>query len=126
MPTPSAPQSLRQSVAQVWRTLRSMRTALILLFFLASGALVGSLVPQSQNSPQRVASYYVDHPFWAQLFQRLGFFDVYGSVWFTAIYSLLLVSLLACLLPRTRALVRNALAKPLPARELDTMRHYAE
>src|SRR3990172_6401784 len=56
--------SIRRSLALVWRSLRSMRTALVLLG--------------------------------------------------------------ACLLPRTRARIRNALAKPQPARELDSMRHYAE
>src|SRR5205085_9017028 len=45
--------------------------------------------------------------------------------WFTLIYSLLLLSLAACLVPRTSALIRNVIAKPQPARELETMRHYA-
>ena len=34
-----------------WRQLTSMRTALILLFLLALGAVPGSLIPQQPNDP---------------------------------------------------------------------------
>lgn len=122
----SSSMTLRQSLALVWRTLRSMRTALVLLLLLALAAVVGSLVPQAANSPQRVAQMFGDHPLRAEIYNRIGLFDVYGSWWFTLIYTLLLVSLVACLLPRTRAMFRNLAARPVPARELDAMRHYAE
>jgi cytochrome c biogenesis protein len=102
-----------------------MRTALILLLFLALGAVAGSLVPQEEVSPLRVASMFRDHPLRARIYDALGLFHVYGSLWFTLLYSLLLVSLAACLFPRTRALVRNVLSRPQPARELESMRHYA-
>jgi len=118
--------TLGRSVALVWRTLRSMRTALILLLLLAVAAVAGSLVPQVGVADARIASIFRDHPLRAEIYSRIGLFDVYGSWWFTLIYSLLLVSLLACLLPRTRALVRNALTRPVPSRELGSMRHYAE
>ena len=118
--------TLRQSVALVWRTLRSMRTALVLLLLLALAAVAGSLVPQAGTADARIAATFRDHPLRAKIFNQLGLFDVYGSWWFTLIYTLLLISLVACLFPRTRALVRNARARPQPARELDAMRHYAE
>ena len=53
--------TLRQSLALVWRTLRSMRTALILLLLLALASVAGSLIPQWPNSPERVAQYQLDH-----------------------------------------------------------------
>ncbi len=122
----SATPTLRQSLALVWRTLRSMRTALVLLLLLALAAVAGSLVPQVGVADRRIASIFRDHPLRAEIYARIGLFDVYGSWWFTLVYTLLLISLAACLLPRTRALVRNALARPAPARELGSMRHYAE
>jgi cytochrome c biogenesis protein len=125
-PVASAPSSLRRSVALVWRTLRSMRTAIILLLMLAAAAVVGSLIPQAPNSPQRVAAYQVDHPFWAKLFQAAGFFDVFGSWWFGLITTLLFVSLVACLIPRSRAMIRAARARPIQARELDAFPSFAE
>ncbi|MDQ4109232.1 MAG: cytochrome c biogenesis protein ResB, partial [Actinomycetota bacterium] len=118
--------TVRQSVALVWRTLRSMRTALILLLVLAAGSVIGSLLPQIPNSPERVGRYLDDHGFWGPMFFRAGLFDVYGSWWFVLITTLLFVSLAACLLPRTRAMVRAMRQRPVQAKELDGFRHHAE
>jgi len=103
-----------------------MRTALILLLLLASGAVIGSLLPQIPNSPTRVGRYLNDHEFWGTLFLRAGFFDVYGSWWFVLITTLLFVSLGACLLPRTRATLRALRQPPVQARELDAFPQHAE
>jgi len=103
-----------------------MRTAIVLLLMLAAAAVVGSLIPQIPNSPQRVAAYQIDHPLWAKLWQAAGFFDVFGSWWFALITTLLFVSLVACLLPRSRAMIRAARAKPIHARELDAFPAFAE
>lgn len=118
--------TLRQSVALVWRTLRSMRTALILLLMIALASVAGSLLPQWPNSPERVLRYRVDHPFWGTFFDRAGLFDVFGSWWFVLLVTLLFVSLVACLVPRTRALWRNVRTPPLQAREIDAFPQYAE
>jgi cytochrome c biogenesis protein len=124
--TTSPRPTLRRSVALVWRTLRSMRTALILLLILAAAAVIGSLLPQIPNSPERVGQYLDAHGFWGPLFFRAGFFDVYGSWWFVLITTLLFVSLAACLFPRTRAMIRAIRQRPIQARELDAFRHHAE
>ena len=126
MSSTAAPLTLRRSLALVWRSLRSMRTALILLLLLALAAIAGSLVPQQGTSPATVAAMFADQPVKANLYNAIGLFDVFGSWWFTLIYVLLLVSLGACLLPRTRAFFRNARTPPQPARELDALRHHAE
>jgi cytochrome c biogenesis protein len=118
--------TVRQSVALVWRTLRSMRTALILLLLIAVASIGGSLLPQVPNSPERVADYLVAHPFWGEVFWRAGLFDVFGSWWFTLLTVLLFTSLVACLIPRSRAMVRAIGQRPIQAREIDTFRHYAE
>jgi cytochrome c biogenesis protein len=118
--------TLGQSVALVWRTLRSMRTALILLFLLALASVVGSLVPQIPNSPQRVAQFQIDHRVLGDFYRHAGFFDVFGSWWFVLIASLLFLSLVLCLIPRTRAALRNVRQRPLQAREIDAFPQYAE
>src|SRR5499433_1760703 len=84
-----------------WRGLTSMRTALVLLFLLALAAMPGALLPQRSLNPIKVADYIQAHGFWGRLLNRLQFFDVYSSVWFSAIYLLLFISLVGCLLPRT-------------------------
>ena len=85
-----------------WRQLTSMRVALLLLVLLAVAAVPGSVFPQRPQDPARVAEYLTDHPDVGPWLDRLGFFDVYASVWFSAVYLLLFVSLIGCILPRTR------------------------
>lgn len=120
------PGSLYRSLQSVWRTLRSMRMALVLLLVVALASVAGSLVPQAVNSPQRVAMLFRDHPLLARVYERTGLFDVYGSWWFTLTYVLLLVSLISCLIPRTRGVLRGLRQRPQPARELEGLRHFAE
>src|SRR4051794_1180083 len=95
-----------------WRQLTSMRTALLLLLLLAVAAVPGSVFPQRRINPVRVDQYLLDHPGYGSLLDRLGVFDVYSSIWFSAIYLLLFVSLVGCVLPRTRVHLRALRAAP--------------
>ena len=53
---------------------------------------------------------------------RLGFFDVYSSPWFAGVYLLLFVSLIGCVLPRSRQHWKAMRAPPPPApRRLDRL-----
>lgn len=96
----------------VWRQITSMRTALILLFLLALGAIPGSIIPQTGTDPAQVQQYYVSHPALAPWLNRFGLFDVYGSPWFAAIYLLLFISLVGCVVPRTFRLAGSARTPP--------------
>ncbi len=98
-----------------WRQLTSMRTALILLFLLALGAIPGSLFPQRGVNPIQVSNYRADNPTIAPWLDRFGFFDVYASSWFAAIYLLLFISLIGCVLPRCAQHWRAIRAAPPPA-----------
>ena len=107
--------SVWRPVRQVWRRLTSMRTALILLFLLAVAAVPGSLLPQRPLNPDKTTAYLKTHGAWGTLLDHLGFFDVFGSVWFAAIYLLLFVSLVGCLIPRIRVHAKAMARKPLAA-----------
>lgn len=85
-----------------WRQLTSMRTALVLLLLLAIAAVPGSLVPQRSADPNGVTQYFTDNPDLAPVLDKLSLFDVYTSPWFSAIYILLFISLIGCVLPRTK------------------------
>ncbi|WP_116041710.1 cytochrome c biogenesis protein ResB [Amycolatopsis palatopharyngis] len=112
-------------VRNTWRGLISMRTALILLFLLALAALPGALLPQRSLNPPKTEEYIAAYGWWGELLDRLQFFDVYSSVWFSAIYLLLMVSLVGCLAPRSRDYVRSMRAKPvLTPRNLSRMPHH--
>lgn len=92
-----------------------MRTALILLFVLGVAAVPGSLLPQRPNSPVGVADYLAAHPDWGPWLDRLGFFDVFGAPWFAAIYLLLFISLIGCIIPRVAVYARALREPPSPA-----------
>ena len=116
---PSRRPGLGHTLRQAWREYRSMRTALVLLVVLAAASILGSLFPQEGISPQRVDQYFGDHPALAPVLDRLGLFDVFGSAWYMAIYLALLGALVACLVPRTRALVRVLRSRPPRGGNLD-------
>ncbi len=85
----------------MWRQLTSMRTALILLMMLGVAAIPGSFIPQRAQNPMAVRQYYLDSPELARWIERFSGFTVYSSPWFSAIYILLFISLIGCVLPRT-------------------------
>jgi len=95
-----------------WRQLTSMRTALILLMMLGVAAIPGSLLPQRNQNPMAVRAYFTDRPELARWIDRAGGFDVYASPWFSAIYILLFISLIGCVLPRTFEHFKAAKALP--------------
>ncbi|NHI17943.1 cytochrome c biogenesis protein ResB [Microbacterium excoecariae] len=85
-----------------WRQLTSMRTALVLLLLLAVAAIPGSIFPQRMANPNGVTQWESDNPDLFPVLDALQLFDVYSSAWFSAIYLLLFVSLIGCILPRTK------------------------
>ena len=85
-----------------WRQLTSMRTALLLLLLVAFAAVPGSLVPQTTSDPNGVLQYKASNPdWWVHTLEFLGVFNTYSSIWFSAIYLLLFISLVGCIIPRT-------------------------
>ncbi|GAB76892.1 cytochrome c biogenesis protein [Austwickia chelonae] len=96
-----------------WRQLTSMRTALFLLLLVAVAAVPGSVFPQRSLDPTRVADYLREHPDSGPWLDRLGFFEVFSSPWFSAIYLLLMISLVGCVVPRTRVHL-HAIRQPPP------------
>src|SRR5436305_413527 len=108
----SPPTGRRRPLLRAWRQLTSMRTALLLLSLLALAAIPGTLIPQRGLNPVKVAQFYSDHPTLAPLFDKLSLFDVFAAPWFAAIYLLLFVSLIGCLVPRIRLHARALRRRP--------------
>ena len=96
----------------VWRQLTSMKTALILLFLLAIASIPGSILPQQGNDPLKVKEWIAGSPEVGRVLQSLGFFDVFAAPWFAAVYLLLFISLIGCVVPRARQHWRAMLAPP--------------
>lgn len=106
----------------VWTQITSMRTALLLLFLLALTAIPGSFIPQQNITPIRVSDFAKAHPLLDRIYRPLGFYHVYTSPWFSAVYMLLFVSLIGCIVPRVGVYLR-ALRTPPPRmpRRLDRL-----
>ncbi|MEO6825977.1 MAG: cytochrome c biogenesis protein ResB [Microbacteriaceae bacterium] len=113
---PAGPEQVKLSftgwLRWFWRQLTSMRTALFLLLLLAIAAVPGSLVPQRGADPNGVTQFFEANPKLAPILDSFQLFDVYTSVWFSAIYLLLFASLIGCVIPRTAHHLRALRAKP--------------
>ncbi|WP_163166724.1 cytochrome c biogenesis protein ResB [Arthrobacter sp. Alg241-R88] len=95
-----------------WTQLTSMRTALFLLLLLAVAAVPGSLFPQRPANPSVVTQYIKDNPDYGKLLDTLQLYDVYSSAWFSAIYLLLFISLIGCVVPRAIAHYKAMRSQP--------------
>lgn len=125
VPVGPPPPRGRDLLLWSWRQLTSMRVALVLLFLLAVASVPGSVFPQRRTSPVAVAAYIEEHPDLAPWLDRLSMFDVFSSPWFGAIYLLLFVSLVGCVVPRSVAHARALRARPPAApRHLTRMRDH--
>ena len=95
-----------------------MRTALLLLLLLAIAAVPGSVFPQRSADPNGVTQYFDNNPRLAPILDAIQLFDVYTSVWFSAIYILLFISLIGCVVPRTGVHWNNLRSTPPAAPKL--------
>ena len=102
----------RELLRWAWRQLTSMRTALVLLLLLALAAVPGSVIPQQGVDSLKTSRWQDQHPTLTKVYDRLGLFSVYDSPWFSAIYLLLMISLVGCILPRTMVYWRALRAAP--------------
>ena len=110
-----------------WRQLTSMRTALILLMLLGLASIPGSLIPQRSQNPIAVRQYFIDNPNLASWIERFSGFTVYSSPWFSAIYILLFISLIGCVLPRTFEHAKSMRSQPpVTPRNLSRMESFQE
>jgi cytochrome c biogenesis protein len=114
-------------IRYAWRQLTSMRTALILLMLMGVAAIPGSLIPQRITNAIAVRDFFSSNPDLAKWYDRLSLFDVYGSPWFSAIYILLFISLIGCVLPRSVEHYKAMRAQPpVTPKNLSRLEHHQE
>ncbi|HEY8651679.1 MAG TPA: cytochrome c biogenesis protein ResB [Dermatophilaceae bacterium] len=101
---------------RLWRFFISMRTGLVLILGLGLLSLIGTLLVQAPAGMTAdpaaytswVASIHSKYGGWTPVFDRLGFFSVFTSIWFKAITVLLTTSVLACSVNRAPRLWKIA------------------
>ena len=112
---------------KTWHWLTSMRTALVLLFLLSLASIPGALLPQRNVSESLVQDYLDANPTMGPIYDRLQLFDVFSSSWFVAIVTLLMISLVGCIIPRSMDHWRAYRATPTRApRYLSRMPMHAQ
>lgn len=111
------------SLGRKWvHFLGSMDLAITLLITLAIASVIGTVL--QQNEP------YTDYlikfgPFWFEVFERLGLYDVYSALWFLAILTLLVVSTSVCVVRNFPAMLREMwqLRTQVQKKSLRAMQH---
>ena len=101
---------------RLWRFFISMRTGLVLILGLGLLSLIGTLLEQAPAGlgadpaayTSWVASIDSKYGGWTPVFDRLGFFAIFTSMWFKAIMVLLTTSVLACSVNRAPRLWKLA------------------
>ncbi len=111
----------------LWRLLTSMRTALILLLLLGLASIPGSIIPQRAQNPFQVEDFFDRNPTLAPIFDSLYLFDVFGAPWFSAVYVLLFISLIGCVIPRLNLYRKAIFERPTkPPAELKNFTGFAK
>lgn len=88
----------------LFELLSSMRFAISLLSILAIASIVGTVLKQSEP----YANYIIQlGPFWFEVFEKLGLYDVYHAAWFLVILTFLVVSTSVCITRNAPNFVRE-------------------
>ena len=88
----------------LFELLSSMRFAISLLSILAVASIVGTVLKQSEP----YANYIIQlGPFWFEVFEKLGLYDVYHAAWFLVILTFLVVSTSVCITRNAPNFVRE-------------------
>ncbi len=82
---------------KVWKFFSSVKLAVVLLIILAVVSVIGTVIQQNQ-SPQEYLREYSQGT--VQLFEALGFFDLYHTWWFVLLLLLFTANLTVCTLDR--------------------------
>ena len=82
---------------KIWKFLSSVKLAVVLLIILAIVSVIGTLIAQNEAPEQYLREYSQAT---VNLFETLGFFDMYHTWWFVFLLFLLTANLTVCTLDR--------------------------
>ena len=98
----------------VWRFLSSVRLTIVLLILLAIVSILGTLIPQGQESAEFAGNF---GPAMLRFLSTLQLFDMYNAPWFRLIIAFLALNLIVCSINRFPATWKRFTAKPAPDRK---------
>lgn len=112
-----------------WRALydflSSMNLAVTLLVMLAIASVIGTVVKQGEPFQNYVIKF---GPFWAEVFDKLGIFNIYSTGWFVAVILFLILSTSVCVVRHVPVFLRDmkSYAQTLSKRALLHQPNHAE
>ncbi len=107
---------------RIFQFLGSMDLAITLFMVLAIASVIGSVLQQNQPYPDYLIKF---GPFWFEVFEAAGLYDVYSALWFIAILTLLVISTSVCVTRNIPAMLKDIrnLRTNVQSKSLRTMHH---
>lgn len=87
----------RSFVQSLWDFFCSLKLTISLLISLALTSIIGTILPQGKLAPEYVASI---SSMKLQIYTKLGFFDMYHSIWFITLLYVFSLNLVCCSVKR--------------------------
>jgi cytochrome c biogenesis protein len=84
--------------------LGSMNLAVTLLVMLSIASVIGTVLQQNQSTQDYIIKF---GPFWVDVFNALGLFNVYAASWFVLVLLFLLVSTSVCVTRNTPGFLKD-------------------
>ncbi|WP_438970250.1 cytochrome c biogenesis protein ResB [Methylophaga sp.] len=111
-----------------WRLfhfLGTMELAITLLITLAIASVIGTVLQQNQPYPDYVIKF---GPYWFEVFESLGLYDVYSALWFLIILTLLVISTSVCVIRHAPSMFKDMfnLRTNVQLKSLRSMHHRAD
>jgi cytochrome c biogenesis protein len=122
--TNALPASRKRFGQRLFLFLGSMDLAITLLLTLAVASIIGTVLQQNQPYSDYLIKF---GPFWFDLFESAGLYDVYSSIWFLSILVLLVTSTSVCVFRNGPTMLRDMwnLRTHVQRKSLKAMRHNA-
>ena len=107
---------------RIFHFLGSMDLAITLLLALAVASIIGTVLQQNQPYTDYLLKF---GPFWFEVFETAGLYDVYSALWFLAILTLLVISTSVCLIRHTPTMLKDMwnLRTHVQEKSLQAMHH---
>lgn len=92
----------------------SMNLAITILVAIAFASVIGTVLQQNQPYNDYIIKF---GPFWHEVFQAMGLYNVYGALWFLLLLLFLVLSTSVCVYRNTPQMLRDMQAFRLNAKE---------
>ncbi|MFT5425124.1 MAG: cytochrome c biogenesis protein [Gammaproteobacteria bacterium] len=108
-----------------FRFMGSMNLAITLLVAVALSSIIGTLLKQNEPYQNYIIKF---GPFWHEVYQSLGLYDVYSSAWFIGILSFLVLTTSICVIQNGPGILRSIrqFRADITAQSLRTMKQHEE